>query len=137
MAPAPVYLVAVLFTVSEILLVSKWRVWWGGHTYGPRLLTNLAPCLILLLIPAMDLVARRAVLRVLFGLTLGVSIFLQAVGAFCYPNSRWDETPVAVADRPARLWDWRDSPITRSLAAGPHIGPNPKFYDRLRKVISD
>lgn len=137
LAPAPVYLVAVLFTVSEILLVSKWRVWWGGHTYGPRLLTNLAPCLILLLLPAMDLIARRAVLRVLFGLTLGVSLFLQALGAFCYPNSRWDETPVAVGDRPARLWDWRDSPITRSLAAGPRIGPGPKFYERLRNVISD
>jgi hypothetical protein len=134
-APAPVYLAAVLFTVSQILLVSKWRIWWGGHSYGPRLLTDVAPCLVLLLAPAMDLIARRAVLRWLFGLTLGVSVFLQAVGAFCYPNSKWDETPVAVGDRPERLWDWRDSPITRSLAAGARLGPDPKFYERLREVI--
>ncbi len=134
LAPTPVYLICILFSVSQVLLVSKWRIWWGGHCYGPRLLADIMPCLMLLLLPAMEWFACRTVWRTAFAVTLGWSVFVQALGAFCYPASRWDELPVAVGDRPARLWDWRDSPITRSLVTGPRFGPDATFYDRLRNA---
>ncbi len=90
-ARPPVYLVSILFSVSMILLVSKWRVWWGGHCYGPRLLTDIVPCLVLLLLPALQWMSAKPLLRACFGVALAASAFLQMVGAFCYPNSRWDE----------------------------------------------
>ncbi|HSW50714.1 MAG TPA: hypothetical protein VLH09_11095 [Bryobacteraceae bacterium] len=73
--------------------------------------------------------------RAAFVLLVTWSTFTQAVGAFCYPNSRWDETPVAVGSRPSRLWDWRDNPIARSLAAGPRLGPEPSIIPKLREVL--
>ena len=131
----PVWPLSALFTAALILTVSQWRVWWGGHSYGPRLLTDAAPCLVLLMLPAMDLASRISALRAAFVLLAAWSTFAQAVGAFCYPNSNWDETPVAVGSRPSRLWDWRDSPITRSLAAGPRLGPAPDVIQNLRESL--
>ena len=119
-----------------LVVAGQWRVWWGGHCYGPRLLTDAVPCLILLTIPALDWIARAAALRVAFAALVAWSCFVQAVGAFCYPGSRWDETPVAVGSRPSRLWDWRDSPITRSLAAGPRLGPDRSALPKLRRLVS-
>jgi hypothetical protein len=74
-------------------------------------------------------------MRTLFGMALAWSVFVQTVGAFCYPGSRWDETPVAVGERPARLWDWKDNPIVRSLAAGPRLGPDPATFEQIRGVL--
>jgi hypothetical protein len=131
----PAYLVSILFSISMILLVSKWRVWWGGHCYGPRLLTDVVPCLVLLLLPALQWMSAKPLLRACFGVALAASAFLQMVGAFCYPGSRWDETPVAIGDRPARLWDWKDSPVTRSLAAGPRLGPELRLRRQLLETL--
>ena len=61
---------SVLFSIAQVLLVSKWSIWWGGHCYGPRLLTDIVPCLMLLMLPAMDWISRGAILRLLFGLLL-------------------------------------------------------------------
>jgi len=131
----PIWPVSAIFAVALVLATSRWPVWWGGHCYGPRLLTDALPCLVLLIVPALDWISRAASLRIAFVLLLGWSVFAQAVGAFCYPNSRWDETPVAVAERPARLWDWRDNPIARSLAAGPRLGPDRTHIPRLKKLL--
>src|SRR6185436_12328064 len=34
--------------VALVALMSGWRMWWGGHSYGPRLLTECVPWLVLL-----------------------------------------------------------------------------------------
>ena len=124
-----------LFCIAQVLLVSKWSVWWGGHCYGPRLLTDIVPCLMLLMLPAMDRISRGAILRLLFGLMLFAAGFVQAVGAFCYPNSGWDEAPVAIGESQQRLWNWKDNPVSRSLSAGPRLGPAPQFKQKIRRVF--
>jgi hypothetical protein len=130
-----------LFALWSVLLFSLWPVWWGGHCYGPRLLTDIVPCLMILILPALEGISRSAAQRALLGLALTVSILVQAIGAFCYPHSQWDEQPVTVGDRPDRLWDWRDSPIRRSLRAGPRLGPDPakleEFWQALRGAPGD
>jgi hypothetical protein len=49
------------------------------------------------------------------------SVFVQAVGAFYYPNGNWDATPQNVDEHPERLWNWNDSQIGRSFHSGPII----------------
>lgn len=131
----PVWPVSALFAAALVVAAGQWHIWWGGHCYGPRLLTDAVPCLVLLMLPAMNLVSRVYALRAAFVLLAAWSTFAQAVGAFCYPNSRWDETPVAVGAQPSRLWDWRDNPIARSLAAGPRLGPDPSMLRKLRESL--
>ncbi len=128
----PVYLAALVFAVSQVVLIATWRVWWGGHCYGPRLLSDALPAFVVLMAPAMETIFRSRTLRAVFVVLLTFSVFVQAVGAFCYSASMWDEKPVSIGERPGRLWDWTDNPISRSVKAGPRLGPVVVILDRLR-----
>ncbi|MFB3775994.1 MAG: hypothetical protein ACE141_00250 [Bryobacteraceae bacterium] len=130
-----VYLVSALFCASQIFLVSHWRVWWGGHCFGPRLLTDIVPCLVLLILPGAEWLSKRRFTRAAFAAAVAVSLFVQATGAFCYPRSEWDVRPVPVGEHPSRLWDWSDNPILRGLRAGPRIGPGHEARQRIKHLF--
>jgi hypothetical protein len=133
---SPVQVTTLLYAVSSVVLVSFWPIWWGGHCYGPRLLTDIAPCILILALPVMEQASRSALIRLLFGAVLTASVVIQAVGAFCYPQSLWDERPVSIAEDMSRLWDWKDSPIVRSIGAGPRIGPDSARMEEFWRAIS-
>lgn len=95
----------------------------GGHSYGPRLLTDFLPLFAILLVPTWQRLDRSLPLRVGFLALLAVSIWIQAIGAFYYPSHPgrdWDKTPRNVDWAHDRLWDWRDPQILRLLQNGPH-----------------
>jgi len=105
-----------------IATVAQFAVWWGGHSFGPRLLADVLPALVLGLVPAWGATWRSAPRRWLFLAALGVSVLVQAVGAFYYPSPRhveWNTSPVDVDRAHERLWDWRDPQILRLLRNGP------------------
>ena len=110
--------VSAIFCVATLALVSTWPMWWGGHCWGPRLLTEMTPFLILLMVPAMNMVMARRWLGAVFACLLLYSVSLQFVGAFFYPNGYWEDLPVNADFHPQRFWDWSDNPIRRSLQAG-------------------
>ncbi|HLN02767.1 MAG TPA: hypothetical protein VK335_25990 [Bryobacteraceae bacterium] len=120
---APIYLICLVVVAAHFLTLARYRLWWGGFSYGPRLITDVIPCLVILMIPAMRLVEASGPWKSAFGATLVFSIFVQAVGAFCYPNGHWDSLPRSVDQYPERLWDWRDNQIVRSASAGPVLAP--------------
>lgn len=126
-----IYGISFLFSVLHTVVVTSWSVWWGGYSFGPRMLTDISPCLVILLIPALAPVQRSMLLKPVFAAALAISIFNQGVGAFCYPNGLWDETPQTVDARPERIWNWRDTQIGRSLAAGPVL----EGYRRVFRVF--
>jgi hypothetical protein len=94
--------------VASVVLNSKWLMWWGGHSYGPRLLADILPALALLLAPAERLLAERRLLRVVFASAAAWSIFAHGAGVFG-DGHRWSAYP-DVNRFPERLWAWRDSP---------------------------
>jgi len=120
---APIYLTCLLIVAAHLLTLGRYRLWWGGFSYGPRLMTDVIPCLVILIIPAMRLVETSRLWKFTFAATLAISIVIQAIGAFCYPNGRWDSLPRSVDQAQHRLWDWRDNQIVRSASAGPVVTP--------------
>ncbi|UCF95435.1 MAG: hypothetical protein JSW39_15240, partial [Desulfobacterales bacterium] len=120
---APIYTISFAFVVLHVVLVSRYFAWWGGWNYGPRYLTDVTPCLMILLLPGLDFIFRHRLAKRIFVLLAGVAVGIQMVGAFCYPRGHWDDRPVSVTDKPLRLWDWRDNPIFRNAVAGPYVGP--------------
>ncbi len=118
-----IYLICLAATTAGVLLWARYRLWWGGFSYGPRLLTDVVPCLVILMIPVMRLVESSRPWRFAFAATLAFSIFVQSIGAFCYPNGHWDSLPQSVDQHPERLWNWRDNQVLRSAAAGPVLVP--------------
>ena len=105
--------------VLTVFFFSKYSIWWGGLCYGPRFLTDILPIMVLFPYFLKDSLQRSRALTVLMGLLILVSILVQAIGAFNYDANNWYYNPTNVDYDQKRLWDWRDTPITRSLANGP------------------
>lgn len=101
--------------------------WWGGWSYGPRYLTDLLPFLAFFLVPVWPRIKASAFLGTTFALALFAALFVQGVGAYCYPMGYWDATPVSVDRDARRLWDWSDNQVIRSLRNGP--APPYLFYE--------
>jgi hypothetical protein len=113
-AHSPVYLTAALFLASQLIFFGWWEAWWGGWSYGPRLLTEAAAMLVVLSVPAADRWGASRGARAVFGVLLAYSVAVQALGALAYDASDWNGTPVSVDQDPGRLWEWRDSQIRRT-----------------------
>jgi hypothetical protein len=92
--------------VAHWAFVGRWTEWHGGESFGPRMMTDAVPLLVVFLPDVFDLLPRTtAVLGI-------VSVAVQALGAFAY-DYRWERLHWrgAGGGDPAALWDVARSPI--------------------------
>jgi hypothetical protein len=73
-----------------LILSSLWFDWWGGHSFGYRLIADLMPLLALLLLPALEKIDPQPSLRRAYYGLLIYSVGVQLLGAFAYNNDSWD-----------------------------------------------
>ena len=102
--------------------VAMFSVWWGGHSFGPRLLADVLPALVLGMVPVWPVVWRSRPRRWLLGAAFAASVLVEVAGAFHYPSPRdvdWNLSPKDVDWAHERLWDWRDPQLLRLLRNGP------------------
>jgi hypothetical protein len=109
-----------LAALAQYTLYATYVVWWGGHTYGPRYLLDVLPLLLPLAVAGMAAL-HGSVRTTLGGAALAWSIGVAGLGAFCYPDGRWNNDPSDVDRHHERLWDWRDTQIRRTWQAGPSV----------------
>jgi hypothetical protein len=102
--------------VLTVLLYGKWAKWWGGYTYGPRLLADLSPVFVLGMLPLADRLTRRRAWQVVFTLLTAWSIGAHAMGAFVDDHVTWNRR-VDVEAHPDRLWWWGDNQLLNSVRA--------------------
>jgi hypothetical protein len=101
-------------TLMVVLLYARWSPWWGGHTFGPRLLADLAPFLALALYPLRDGLKRGGWMRAAFVAALVWSAGAHSIGAF-WDDIGWNAHPVDVDRAPRRLWSWTDNQLVNPL----------------------
>ncbi len=107
---------------ASFLTLGTYTVWWGGHSFGPRLLTDILPALVLGIVPAWPAVWRPGPRRWLAAAAFAASVMAEVVGAFSFPSPReveWNMTPKDVDWAHERLWDWHDPQLIRLLRNGP------------------
>lgn len=85
--------------LAIMLLQCKWFDWWGGWSYGYRPWLDAVPFLSLFVAPVLDTIASRWFLRWAFGVTVGWSIAVQALGAWAYDKS-WNERTIFLVQQP-------------------------------------
>lgn len=98
----------------DLLLFSKWRMWWGGSTFGYRLLTELAPLLTIFLALSWPRFEKSRLARALLGLSISVSFFIHFLGAMVGASGFNEE----LERNPARVWSVANSELdlaTRKL----------------------
>jgi hypothetical protein len=121
---------AALSFVIAYLAYSKYLLWWAGHAYGPRYLTDVMPCACLVMalgceVPQAAATAHRSgptERRPAAGwlMLLGYSVAVQLVGAFCWPSAREGTIDLAYY---RSLWDWRHPQIVSCIESGPRFDP--------------
>ena len=109
--------------VATVLLTGAWSNWWGGYSYGPRLLAETQPLILLLValgIGALGSPSRRRAFTVALWALLPLQVAIQAVGTYGPPGKvpaavAWNASPVSIDVAPQRNWDVADNPIARGL----------------------
>jgi hypothetical protein len=102
------------------LAVAAFPVWWGGHSFGYRLLSDMVPYLTYFLIPVIAALPglprpRRAACTAGFAALVAVSFAINAQGAHVRAVYNWNSLPVNVDEQPSRVWDWRDPQFLRGV----------------------
>jgi hypothetical protein len=100
--------------VLTVLLYSRWAKWWGGFTYGPRLLADLSPALTFGMLPLAGELRHRRDGQIAFALLAVWSVGAHALGAFVDDHVAWNWR-VDVDAHPERLWWWTDNQLVTSL----------------------
>ena len=100
------------------LLISSFPHWWAGASYGPRFFCDVIPFFVYLLIPVLERLRRPTrgwgvVLVSTFFLLTAMSFLVHFRGAMHASVWRWNATPIAVDQKPGRVWDWTDIPFLR------------------------
>lgn len=98
--------------VFYILVMSKWAYWYGGYSYGCRMLLDIVPLLMIFIIPV---VKRRALkkkwLAVIFLFLISISIFFQLVGVLFMDGSWYNNYHQGPREDQSWLWDWKNSQL--------------------------
>ena len=95
--------------MSYTVLLSKWRGT-GGWCFGPRLLVDATPLLVLLMIPAFKWLGRGRVVLVTLGVLLAISIAVQLAGLSMFDFGWYGLLPATRYDEPA-FWSIRHSEL--------------------------
>jgi hypothetical protein len=126
--PFPLISWCIMAIVPYGLMLAKYSVWWGGAAFGPRYWIDVFPLFAVCLSFGLQWAfARSGSLFAVFVSTIIFSIGVQMIGAFYYPSS-WFETPTVVDRDHPRLWDWRDSELSRCVEEG-LLGKEPPSRD--------
>ena len=114
----------------QLASYSLYAVWWGGHTFGPRYAIDILPPLVPLAAVGINTVMRSKALRLSAAVALAWSVVLQALGAFVYPAEQWNLVPRDVDTSHERLWDWRDSQVSRIMTTAEWDSRNYSLFSR-------
>jgi hypothetical protein len=98
----------------------RWPFWWGGGSFGPRILCEILPFLILLMAPVIEELSfttwRRSAVTILFSTLAAISVGIHLRGATMNEVvNGWNGSPVAIDAAPDRVWDWRDVQFLRGI----------------------
>ncbi len=119
-------LLMLLAGAAAALVVSYagYTQWWGGYTYGPRFLTDVAAVTGLLVAfrPGTSAHRPRTLRRragsAVFATALGWSVCVQFAGANSGAGGAdWNAVPVSIDAVPERLWRVSDNQIERNALA--------------------
>ena len=125
--------------VLHWIVISAFKHWWGGDSFGPRFFTDIMPILVVLALPAVEVLARwiapptgtdrtgpepaaasprlrwRRALVAMTLVALVWSLGVNAQGAILRSAWCWNSEPTQVDAHPSKLWDWSDPQFARGI----------------------
>jgi len=106
--------VAVLWPLVHLWVISRFPHWWGGHSYGPRLMIDCLPGLFLLTVffwPRRQIFKTARLRSLLLLISVIFSLFINTgQGMFNPYTAHWSNAP-DTDDYPEYLFDWHYPPF--------------------------
>jgi hypothetical protein len=114
-----------------LCLSAKWYDWAGGWSFGYRLMVDAMPLLALCGIAVADRVSRSQGLKALLAVTLLWSVGVQAVGAYAYDVTGWNNRKAYAVKLPdqTRSILVNDEATAKQLAAKHHATAQPVYLN--------
>ncbi len=117
---SPFWIAVAIVPVALLLLISAFKVWWAGDSYGPRFFTDLLPFFVLLALPAVDHIAqhrfeRKTMVVAVVSVCLVWSLFVEVQGATLRSSWCWNVEPVNINAQPNNAWNWADPQFLRGI----------------------
>jgi len=116
----PLGLALLVAVLTHWIVVSRFPHWWGGHSFGPRFMSDILPFLLVAL--AFTIQRAEAFRQPRFGIVLAtfvtlsvISVAIHSQGAIHSAGSRWNYVPNNIDRHPERLWDWHDPQVLARL----------------------
>jgi len=105
--------------VLQLALIGCFGQWWGGHSYGPRLQSDLLPWCVLLGAVALARCSAAGHFRIwekaVIGLLLAFSIFIHSRGALDASTWTWHALPEESRRGAGGHWDWEEPQFLAGL----------------------
>lgn len=98
---------ALIAACAYILTYAFWPDWGGGFSFGPRLMCDAVPFLMIPLILEFDMIRRRRIITGLFTVLVALSCLVHVLGVY-RGDGDWNGTIYAV-QKPEKLWWVKDS----------------------------
>lgn len=115
-------LTAAVSAAGVWVLLASFPDWTGGHTYGPRLMSDTLPLLFFLLIPFIAYafpsgasMRNHTLARNIFVVLVVTSVLIHARGAIDTRTLEWNVKPTDIDLNHSRVWDWRDPQMLSGL----------------------
>ncbi|MFH1808643.1 MAG: hypothetical protein ABIJ09_07855 [Pseudomonadota bacterium] len=99
-----------LASVLLVLLHSSYYGWYGGWTFGYRMVVDATPILCLALLPVLARLRHSGTAALTFVITGALALMIHTVGAYCYNVVDWDGRP-DIDFHLQRLWSVQDSQL--------------------------
>jgi hypothetical protein len=104
--------------VGNTIIIGAASRWWGGHSFGPRFMTDIIPFLVYFTafnfrLPETFQPRTQTAVSAAVAMFALVSLTIHANGALRYATWQWNIAPRNIDDDPSRAWDWRDPQFAR------------------------
>ena len=107
----------VLLIFGHWLVISLYRHWWAGHSYGPRFFSDMIPMFCYgLILYLKNNPLKKPLAKAGFIVLLGFGLFVHGNGGINMDAFHWNTVPADVDTQPSRLWDWRDPQFARIVS---------------------
>ncbi|MBI3800786.1 MAG: glycosyltransferase family 39 protein [Deltaproteobacteria bacterium] len=104
---------------GNLIIIGEAWMWWGGHSYGPRFMTDVVPFLVYFTafnfrLPETFRHRTQVTVSTVIAVLALASAAIHAQGALRRATWQWNASPINIDEAPTRAWDWRDPQFART-----------------------
>lgn len=124
--------------IAFLLLMGKWTHWHGGWSFGPRMLVDTTPFLVILLAPVVNSkLFKKPIVYIPFYVLAAIAILIQFFGTTLAYDLSWYRDYKAEVEGLARLWRLEDWELGYYFQkAGGFIGVLSALVNEVMHIIS-